>query len=220
MTTDISPENVARMLERLRGRLYARLQPMTGTFAKDTAPAEAADMLEALSARLAEVTASIRWVDEVYPSRIEAGGAGVEITWAEFNAMQKAIGVREDKRIGDQERAASHNHRLRVARNQAVTRAEAAEAKLAASDYIRTGVMDKDGREICVGDHIRILLNDRYTKQEYWNPEYQVVFKAPHFTLRHIGGGKNSSTAHFYFDVPQKSSEIETISAALEENKP
>lgn len=84
---------------------------------------------DALADKLAEVTASIRWVNEVYPARIEAGGAGVEITWSEFNAMQKAIGAREDRRIGDQEGRASHNHRLRVARNEALARAEAAEAR-------------------------------------------------------------------------------------------
>jgi hypothetical protein len=50
MTTDITPENVARMLIRLRGTpLYE------GHGEGSDAPDEAADMLEALSARLAEV---------------------------------------------------------------------------------------------------------------------------------------------------------------------
>lgn len=79
--------------------------------------------------------------------------------------------------------------------------------------YTRTGVSDRDGREILVGDTIRIHLSGKHTKKEYWNPEYRVVFKAPRFTLEHIGGGLDSSTARFYFDVPQASSTaaIETL---------
>ena len=91
-------------------------------------------------------------------------------------------------------------------------RADAAEALA----YHRTGVFDKDGREICVGDHIRIDLESKHTKEEYWKPEYEVIFEAPHYTLKHIGGGKNSDTALFYWRVPQPSStaKIETIALA------
>lgn len=77
-----------------------------------------------------------------------------------------------------------------------------------------TGVKDKDGREICVGDHIRPLLNDKYTKEEYWHPEYEVIFQAPCYCLKHIGGGKDSSTARWYFSCPQRLSPIETILVA------
>lgn len=87
----------------------------------------------AIAASIEEMEASIKWVDEVYPSRIEAGGAGIEITWAEFNAMQRALGVKVDARIGDQEGRAGHNHKLRVRAQAAESRAEAAEAKLAAA---------------------------------------------------------------------------------------
>ncbi len=88
----------------------------------------------AIAASIEEMEASIKWVDEVYPSRIEAGGAGIEITWAEFNAMQRALGVGGvDARIGDQEGRAGHNHKLRVRAQAAESRAEAAEAKLAAA---------------------------------------------------------------------------------------
>jgi hypothetical protein len=82
--------------------------------------------------------------------------------------------------------------------------------------YIRTGVKDRDGREICVGDRIMIDLSGPFTKTEYWRPEYEVVFKPPHFCIKHVGGDKDSSTADFYWRVPQKSSteKIVTISIA------
>ncbi len=84
-----------------------------------------------------------------------------------------------------------------------------------AQAYTRTGVKDRDGREICVGDRLRIHLNGPNTKQEYWNPEYEVVFKAPSFGLKHVGGGKDSDTARWHFRTPQPSSTqaIETLSA-------
>jgi hypothetical protein len=72
--------------------------------------------------------------------------------------------------------------------------------------YMRSGVMDKDGREICVGDMIVIDLSSPGTKKEYWRPIYSVVFKAPHFDLVHIGGDKDSDTARFYWRVPQPTS--------------
>lgn len=82
--------------------------------------------------------------------------------------------------------------------------------------YIRTGVKDRDGREICVGDRIRIDLSGPNTKPEYWHPEYEIVFNAPYFTIKHVGGDKDSDTARFYWNVPQRSSteKITTISAA------
>ena len=88
-------------------------------------------LTEEAAARIEELEASIKWVDEVYPSRIEAGGAGIEMTWAEFSAMQRALGVKVDARIGDQEGRAGHNHKLRVRAQAAEARAETAEAKLA-----------------------------------------------------------------------------------------
>lgn len=71
--------------------------------------------LAAMTKERDELRASIAWVDEVYPERIEAGGAGIQITWEEFNAMQAAIGVTVDKRIGGPEGKAVHNQRLRSA---------------------------------------------------------------------------------------------------------
>lgn len=84
--------------------------------------------------------------------------------------------------------------------------------------YTRTGVMDKDGREICVGDRIMIDINSGATKREYWHPEYEVVFNPPCFTLKHVGGDKDSDTARFYWRVPQPRSreKITTISVAAQ----
>lgn len=88
--------------------------------------------------------------------------------------------------------------------------------------YTRTGVMDKDGREICVGDRIMIDLSGNATKREYWRPEYEVVFKPPHFTLKHVGGDKDSDTARLQWNVPQRSSteRITTLSIATLELTP
>ena len=95
-------------------------------------------------------------------------------------------------------------------------------AALIAGAYTRTGVLDKDGREICVGDRIVIDLTSPGTKQEYWRPEYEVVFKPPHFTLKHVGGDKDSDTALFQWNVPQRSSteRITTLFAAALEAAP
>lgn len=81
--------------------------------------------------------------------------------------------------------------------------------------YTRTGVMDKDGREICVGDRIMIDLSSPNTKREYWRPEYEVVFKPPFFTIRHVGGDKPSDTADFYWRVPQPSSTEKIITLSI-----
>lgn len=84
--------------------------------------------------------------------------------------------------------------------------------------HLRTGVPDKDGREICVGDRIVYRNASQYTKEEYWNPEYVVEWKAPSFVLRHVGGGKNDSNASFAFNVavrnPYWAIKLETIAAA------
>jgi Lar family restriction alleviation protein len=82
--------------------------------------------------------------------------------------------------------------------------------------YVRTGIKDNRGREICEGDTIRVLLSDHRCKEEYWNPEYKVVFKAPSFTLSRIGGGKNSDTAHFIFRTAPSKIETLTIRALID----
>jgi hypothetical protein len=57
------------------------------------------------------------------------------------------------------------------------------------------GLFDKTGREILCGDTILHLNESENTKREYWYPIYKIVWDAPCFVARHIGGGKPSSVA-------------------------
>lgn len=59
------------------------------------------------------------------------------------------------------------------------------------------GVRDATGREIRCGDVVRYRLAGKHTKPEYWNPEYEVIYDAPAFTLRHVGGGKCGGSLGF-----------------------
>ena len=88
---------------------------------------------------------------------------------------------------------------------------------MSGADHIYTGALDKDGRELCVGDRIVYRNNPKYTKKEYLNPEYEVVWKAPAFGIKHVGGGKSGSSAHFAFmhtDDESWRAHIETLTVA------
>lgn len=54
---------------------------------------------------------------------------------------------------------------------------------------ISTGVNDKNGTELFLGDIVRNNNESSNTKKEYWYPEYKIVWEPPSFTLEHIGGG-------------------------------
>lgn len=54
---------------------------------------------------------------------------------------------------------------------------------------LSTGCKCKDGNELFVGDRVRYLIEGPHTKQEYWNPEYEIVFTPPCFSLKRVGGG-------------------------------
>lgn len=77
-----------------------------------------------LAAEYTELKAAMAWVNEVYPGRAEANGAVIELSWDEFNRMERAIGRRERKRVKDPEGKATMLHRVRQ-------RAKAAEARVA-----------------------------------------------------------------------------------------
>lgn len=62
---------------------------------------------------------------------------------------------------------------------------------------VDTGCRDRNGKPIYLGDKVRYHLQGEHTKQEYWNPEYEVIFVPPSFTLKHIGGGKDGGSHDF-----------------------
>ena len=63
--------------------------------------------------------------------------------------------------------------------------------EIAARDH-GIGVTDKNGRMIKLGDRIVVRNKSPHTMQEYWEPQYVVIYRAPSFWLRHIGGGKDA----------------------------
>ena len=77
-----------------------------------------------------------------------------------------------------------------------------------------TGIFDKDDNPLYVGDSIRYLLNGPSTKEEYWNPEFEIVFDAPCFTLKHIGGGKSGDTSGTFI-LRHRQTYIELLHAGI-----
>lgn len=62
---------------------------------------------------------------------------------------------------------------------------------------ISTGLRDRHGREIHLGDRVCYRNAGPYTKEEYWDPEYEVIWDPPSFRLRHVGGGKSGDSLGF-----------------------
>lgn len=60
-----------------------------------------------------------------------------------------------------------------------------------------TGVCDRRGEPINLGDIVRYNNAGDHTKVEYWNPEYRVIFDPPAFGLEHVGGGKDGGSHAF-----------------------
>lgn len=58
------------------------------------------------------------------------------------------------------------------------------------------GVNDGNGDPIHAGDRVVYRLEEG-TKDEYKNPEYIVVYEAPAFTLKWVGGGKDGGSHDF-----------------------
>jgi len=67
----------------------------------------------------------------------------------------------------------------------------------AASVFVSTGVKDANGDVIHLGDRVVCKNKSSRTKKEYWNPEYEVVWEAPSFTLKHVGGGLDIGSHNF-----------------------
>lgn len=90
--------------------------------------------------------------------------------------------------------------------------------------WFDTGCKDKHGNPIHLGDRVRYNLQGSYTKREYWNPEYEVIFDPPMFTLKHVGGGKDGGSHLFILKCGGSNGDLEIIekgnAAALTEAGP
>lgn len=82
------------------------------------------------------------------------------------------------------------------------------------SARVSSGCFDKDGNELFVGDRVRHNFSGPHTKEEYWNPEYEIVFDPPSFTLKHIGGGKDGGQHLFILKYGRVNGDLELISRA------
>ncbi len=64
-------------------------------------------------------------------------------------------------------------------------------------DKPSTGCFDMNHREIFLGDRVIYHLEGSHTKQEYWNPEYEVIWQPPTFELKRVGGGLDCNSHMF-----------------------
>lgn len=44
---------------------------------------------------MTELRKALEWVAQVYPGKNKGGAAVVEVTWEEWNALRRALGLRE-----------------------------------------------------------------------------------------------------------------------------
>jgi hypothetical protein len=86
---------------------------------------------------------------------------------------------------------------------------------VAEAEITDTGCRDKNGRIIHLGDRVLYRIAGKHTKEEYWNPEYEVVWDAPCFTLKHVGGGKDGGNHAFILKHGGGNGYLEVITAAL-----
>lgn len=77
-----------------------------------------------------------------------------------------------------------------------------------------SGCFDKNDVELFVGDRVRYNFAGPHTKEEYWNPEYEIVFDPPCFTLKHIGGGKDGGRHLFILKHGRVNRDLELIGRA------
>lgn len=60
-----------------------------------------------------------------------------------------------------------------------------------------TGCKDRNGKMLFLGDRVVYHLEGPHTKVEYWNPQYEIIWDAPMFALKHIGGGLDGGSHLF-----------------------
>lgn len=83
-----------------------------------------------------------------------------------------------------------------------------------ATTLVATGVCDMHGKPIMLGDRVRYNNAGDHTKEEYWNPEYEVIFDPPAFTLKHVGGGKCGGSNEFKLKYGGSNGNLEIIQKA------
>lgn len=76
------------------------------------------------------------------------------------------------------------------------------------------GLYDRDGKRLHLGDRVRYNLEGRHTKREYWNPEYIIIWDAPCFRLKHVGGGKPGDNAAFILRYGGTNGDLELLGEA------
>jgi hypothetical protein len=64
-----------------------------------------------------------------------------------------------------------------------------------------TGVKDCKGFNLYMGDTVILLNKGDHVKEECWYPHYEIVWDAPRYKLKHIGGGKDIDYAHWLFSM-------------------
>jgi len=74
-----------------------------------------------------------------------------------------------------------------------------------------TGLLDMYKTPIYEGDRVRYNLQGDFTKKEYWNPEYIVVWDPPSFTLKWVGGGKSGDDTAFKLKYGGSNGDLEII---------
>lgn len=82
-----TPENLRSEAERLTRERDAYLREYENCYRE----------LQNVEARLQQMTKALAWTDQVYPEALPWGGAKVEMTWDEYNAMRELIGLKPRK---------------------------------------------------------------------------------------------------------------------------
>ena len=74
-----------------------------------------------------------------------------------------------------------------------------------------TGCRDKNGTMIRLGDRLLYHNGGNRTKEDYWKPEYEVIWDAPSFELKHVGGGKDAGSHSFILKHGARNGYLEII---------
>ena len=83
------------------------------------------------------------------------------------------------------------------------------------SKSVSSRVFDKNGVELEVGHIVLHHNQSQYTRCEYWDPIYEVVYAAPSFGLKWIGGGKDGG--NHLFTLRSRTNELEVVAKSLDE---